>query len=440
MKIRLGIVSFLTLSLVGLMVPAFASEDTRVGKYIVVLKDSGNDPATVAAEAGHRYGAQVRFVYRHALQGYAATIPVGRLADVRANDAVDYVADDRSFSASAACKICSLVPQVTPRGVRRIAGDKSSTRSGDGKGSVNVNIAIIDSGIQPDQPDLNVIDGVNCSTNEGWADQEGHGTIVAGIVAAKDNAFGVVGIAPGAPLWAVRVLDRKLSGELSNVLCGVEWVTATRSDTDPTNDIQVANMSLGEVIDGVADDGNCGLSGSDPLHQSLCRSTAAGVTYVVSAGNDAIDLARARPAAYSEVLTMTAIADSDGAPGALGGPDPCEGYPDDSTAPFSNFATLSVDQAHTLAAPGVCIGSTYLKSNVGTGSGTSFASPFGTGLVALCIARGPCAHLTPAQIVSKIVRDAAGYNTKNPSYGFDGDPRHPTAGRYYGDLIRAALY
>jgi subtilisin family serine protease len=434
-----AIISLCAFILSVALAPASASEGAHVGKYIVVMKNSVNDPAIVAADQARKYGAHVRFVYRHALKGYAASIPIQRLAEIRANNTVAYIAEDQSFSGFTACPICSI-PQITARGVRRIAGDKSSTKSGDGKGSVNINIAIIDSGIQPDQPDLNVVGGVNCSTGTSFADQEGHGTIVAGVAAAKDNKFGIVGIAPGAPLWAVRVLDENNLGTTSTVLCGVDWVTATRTDSDPTNDILVANMSLGEVENGRADDGQCGITGHDLLHQAICRSTAAGVTYVVSAGNDAIDLAQARPATYGEVLTMTAIADSDGAPGALGGPDPCEGYPDDSAAPFSNFATLRVDQAHTLAAPGVCIASTYFGSDVAVDSGTSYASPFGTGMVALCIARGACAGLTPAQIVSKIVKDAADYNTKHTDYGFVGDPRHPGTGRYYGDLIRAALY
>ena len=77
---------------------------------------------------------------------------------------------------------------------------------------------------------------------------------------------------------------------------------------------------------------------------------------------------------------------------------------------------------------------------IGSGTGTSFSAPLVTGTVTLCIASGPCAGLTPAQIVTKIVADAAAYNVANPGYGFTGDPQHPGAGKYYGNLIRAALY
>jgi subtilisin family serine protease len=176
------------------------------------------------------------------------------------------------------------------------------------------------------------------------------------------------------------------------------------------------------------------------MHIAICRSVAAGVVYVVGAGNDGGDLATQVPAAYDEVLTVTAMADSDGQPGASGGPDLCYGYADDTPAAFSNFATRPADAAHTVAAPGVCVSSAWSLGRYAVLSGTSMATPHVTGLVALCVASGPCAGLTPAQIVTKIVGDAASYNVANPGYGFAGDPQHPVAGRYYGNLVRAALY
>ena len=95
-----------------------------------------------------------------------------------------------------------------------------------------------------------------------------------------------------------------------------------------------------------------------------------------------------------------------------------------------------------MAAPGICIGSTYPGGQYAIAiAGTSFAAPLLSGTVTLCIASGRCAGLTPAQIIHRIVTDAAAYNTANPSYGFTSDPLHsPDPNRYSGFLIRAGLY
>jgi subtilisin family serine protease len=200
-------------------------------------------------------------------------------------------------------------------------------------------------------------------------------------------------------------------------------------------------MSLGGLAPH-GDDGNCGLTNNDALHLAICNSVAAGVTYVVSAGNETDDLGGYSPASYDEVLTATAMADYDGQPGGLAAtPAGCSGLgADESSATFSNFATMPGDIGHTIAAPGVCVGSTYLGGTYAISSGTSFASPLVAGTVALCIASGPCAGLTPAQIIQKIIADAAAYNNAHPEYGFVGDPLRPIEGKYYGYLIRAAKY
>jgi subtilisin family serine protease len=237
------------------------------------------------------------------------------------------------------------------------------------------------------------------------------------------------------------VLDKHNAGTLPDVICGIDWVTATRTDADPANDILVANMSLGSQNKN-ADDGNCGRSNKDALHLAICNSVAAGVSYVAGAGNSSSDLKDFEPAAFDELLTATAMADYDGQPGASA-PTGCPGLgSDDSFATFSNFATLTADQRHTVAAPGVCVGSTELDGGYAINSGTSFASPFTTGTVAICLASGkkPCAGLTPSQIVQKITADAQAYNLNRRGYGFQGDPLRPVNGAYYGYLIRAGLY
>ena len=181
-------------------------------------------------------------------------------------------------------------PQFLAAQNLRIGGDKSSTKAGDGTGSVPVNIAIIDSGIDGTIPDLNSHAGVDCSSgkpkNPGRrpTDRHGHGTFVAGVAAAPDNAIGIVGAAPGAPVWSATVVDNMGQLSLATMVCAVDWVTSTRRDKDPANDIRAANMSV--LGDGMPDDGNCGRTNGDPLHLAICASVAAGVTYVVAAGNE----------------------------------------------------------------------------------------------------------------------------------------------------------
>lgn len=417
--------------------PGASAAPSGSGDYIVVFKGSVTDPAALAASQTKKLGATLSHVYKVALRGYAATIPTSRLSDLTSDPSVAYVAADAPVSAAA---------QLLPSGVDRIDGELSSTLSGNGTGSVDLNVAVIDSGIDPTHPDLNVVGGFNCTKAGSFADDLGHGTAVAGLIAAKDDTFGVVGVAPGARLWAVKSLRKNNTGTTSMMLCGVDWVTSTRTDSDPSNDIAVANMS---IIGKGRDDGNCGLTNKDPFHQAICRSVAAGVTYVVAAGNNDDDVARYFPAGYDEVLSATAMVDTDGQPGGTG-----PGFvvfngtrcplrslaPDDAAAPFSNFATTNADQAHAVAAPGACIVTDFLGGQLALESGTSFASPLVAGAAALCIASGPCAGLTPPQIVQKLVGDASAYNTANPGYGFAGDPLRPQAGKYYGYLVRAALY
>jgi subtilisin family serine protease len=331
--------------------------------------------------------------------------------------------------------------------VNRIEADQSSTKAGDGTGSVNVGVAIIDTGINTSHPDLNVVGGKSCVPGSlgSYNDRNGHGTHVAGTVAAKDDGDGVVGVAPGAPLYAVRVLNAIGSGMTSQVICGIDWVTANAA----SKGIKVANMSLGSAGE---DDGNCGMTNNDAMHMAICNSVKAGVTYVVAAGNDGVDMAGSTPAAYDEVLTVTAIADFNGQPGG-GAASTCRADVDETAADFSNYAVLESDKKHTIAAPGTCIYSTWLTGLLGTPvpglpvstntsgyetiSGTSMASPHVAGAVALCIASGSCANLTPEQIITKLRNDAAAQPT---TYGFTDDPNSPNGNRYYGHLVYTGGY
>lgn len=336
--------------------------------YIVTL-NPGADPGAVAAEHQRSRGASVTHVYRHALKGYAASLTSAAATALAADPQVAAVLPDRAVRMSA---------QTVPAGIDRVGADESSAASGDGRGAVDVDIAVLDTGIDAKHRDLNVVGGVNCvQGNNSYLDLNGHGTHVSGTAAAKDNNVGVVGVAPGARLWAVRVLDAGGSGSWASIICGIDWVTA-RAAT-----IEVANMSLG----GSGGDGSCTDHG---LREAICRSTAAGVTYVVAAGNSASNAAGFAPATFEEVIAVSAITDFDGEPGGVGAPTCQTGF-DDTFASFSNFGP-DVD----LAAPGVCVLSTWRGGGYRSISGTSMASPHVAGAAALYLSTHPGA--TPAQV------------------------------------------
>jgi hypothetical protein len=271
--------------------------------------------------------------------------------------------------------------QTTPTGVNRIDAEGRPSVSGPA-------VAVIDTGSGP-HPDLNVVGGVNCSTGRSHADGNGHGTHVAGTIGALNNSQGVVGVAPGAPLYSVRVLNNSGSGTWASVICGIDWVTANAA----SRNIRIANMSLGGQG---TDDGNCGNSNNDAMHRAICGSVAAGITYVVAAGNDGTNFAASVPAAYDEVLTVTAVADFNGLPGGGAAPT-CRSDVDDSSAGFSNFTLPgSSDEGHAIAAPGVCIQSTWKGKGYATVSGTSMASPHVAGTALRCIASGAAREHRPA--------------------------------------------
>jgi subtilisin len=378
---------------------------------IVVFHDDESDVDGLAAEHGRAYGASVSQLYHSALRGYAARIPAARLGDVQRDPRVAFVSDDRPVQA---------VAQTLPTGVNRIDAEPL-LHPGSNSWS-NIAVAVIDTGSGP-HADLNIVGGTNCSVGKSFADGNGHGTHVAGTIGAINNGAGVVGVAPGIPIYSVRVLNNQGSGSWSSVICGIDWVTANASSLN----IKVANMSLGG---GGSDDGNCGNSNADALHKAICRSVAAGVTYVVAAGNDNANLAGFSPAAYHEVLAVTAVADFNGQAGG-GATATCRSDVDDTPADFSNYALSSSDAGHTIAAPGVCILSTWKGGGYNTISGTSMASPHVAGTAALCIGTGQCAG-TPAAVIGKLMHDAS---LQPSTYGFTG-----VGDRSYGYLVYAGAY
>lgn len=384
-------------------------------KDIVADRDTDIDPEL-------RYGT--------AVQGFSADLTKSEVKDLKADPRVAAVAPDLPVQATGLVSLAG--GDSAPSGIRR-AGAATTTQV---REASPVNVAVIDTGIDLDHPDLNAAAGRDCTGSGTTDDGNGHGTHVAGTIAAKNNGTGVTGVVPGTKVWAVRVLGSNGSGSTSGVICGIDWVTSTRKDTVTTNDISVANMSLGGR--GAVPDGNCGKTNGDVMHQAICTSVAAGVTYVVAAGNDGADLQNSAPASYPEVLTVSSVSDSDGLPGGTGGSLSCIGNGDDTAASYSNYATRAADAAHLIAAPGSCITSTWMGGGYRTISGTSMATPHVAGLAALCIGdgatRGPCLGKTPAEIASILRKAAADQSAAAPSSGFAGDPTRPVSGRTYGYL------
>ena len=368
---------------------ATAGSASERGRYIIVLKDGVNANAA-AEEHGRAHGAQVGFVYEHALNGYSATMSAEAASRITNDPKVAYVEPDLPQAATA---------QTLPTGVNRIDGELSPTAKIDGLDDrVDVDIAIIDSGVDLTHPDLNVVGGVTCSgggpfskkCSSGGNDDNGHGSHVAGIAAAKDNEIGVVGVAPGARIHAVKVLDSRGSGYTSWIIAGIDWVTANAAT------IEVANMSLG------------GSGYTAAYHTAVKNSVAKGVVYMVAAGNEARDVYGpdakfgtsddTQPAAFPEVGTISALADADGIPGGLKATSTafsiCTENRDDSFACFSNYSRNATNNPVTssggkidMMLPGYQITSTYSSGRYATVSGTSQASPHAAGMAALYIAK-----------------------------------------------------
>ena len=433
----------------ALAIPATAGATGQPidGQYIVVLKDGASVSGTVA---DHRRGAgaNVLMTYGSALKGYAAKLSARGLERVKSDPRVDFVQQDVGGGAVSA--------QSMPNGINRIDAELSSAATtlatADGTPApyreTAGDVAVFDTGIASTHPDLNVAGGVNClgsyTGHDGTIDDQfGHGTHVAGTIGAKDDSNGVVGVAPGVRLWSVRVLNNIGSGSASTQLCGINWVTQNAAALG----IKVVNAS--QVLFGYADDGNCGYTRNDALHQALCASRDAGTLWVFSAGNNGAAFTNAAGPGWRESLTVTAMADANGAPSlpttrtfTCRPPNSKKDYAaqtDDKYASFSSYAVTEINKSHTIAAPGACVYSTWLGGGYAYQQGTSMAAPHVAGAAHRCILSGQCAG-TPAETIQKLRADAEAWNTANPSWGFNGDPRRPVTGRYYGYLLNAAQY
>ncbi len=345
---------------------------------------SGSNTAAVVEKVRKRDGVKADRSFSRTFRGFSAKLDKKQKNDLLADPNVLAVVPDEVVH----------LTQTIPTGISRVGGRVSKLADIDGSDRrVDADVAIVDTGITA-VPDLNVAGGYNCSTSDrsAWRDRNNHGTHVAGTVGALDNSFGVVGVAPGARVWGVKILNDNGYGLISWYICGLDWILAQRDPNDSSRPLfEAVNMSV--TKDG-SDDHNCGLTNNDPLHQAICRVTAGGITVVAAAANDSHSASRNIPASYNEVITVSALADTDGKPGGLGG-NRCFSWgsydKDDTFANFSNYGA-DVD----IMAPGKCIMSTIPGPGYAYMSGTSMAAPTVAGAVALYKASRPKA--TPAEV------------------------------------------
>jgi subtilisin family serine protease len=255
--------------------PIVDSAADPTDRWIVVLK-SGTDAVATADRQGRQRGFKSDRTFRNALRGYSAHLDRAQVTALSRDPSVSMIVADERIE----------VQQAIPTGVARInAAVSPIAKINSLDERVDADVAIVDTGITP-VPDLNVAGGYNCSTTDhsAWRDGNNHGTHVAGTVAALDNSFGVVGVAPGARVWAVKILNNNGYGLISWYVCGLDWILAQRDPVDPSRPLfEAVNMSV--TKDG-SDDHNCGLTNKDVLHQAICRVAAGGITVVAAAAND----------------------------------------------------------------------------------------------------------------------------------------------------------
>jgi subtilisin family serine protease len=346
---KLAILAIAGLPLVALAQPAYAQNagDKIAGSYICVFKKGSVSRGSAQAEANRSVqaaGAQLKHVYTTALQGFAAHMSEQGLAHMRANNPnIEYCEQDQVVTTG---PIQAAAPpsggggvqpaQETPWGIARVGGGGAGTFA---------TAWIIDTGIDFSHPDLRSDQSRSRSFVERETspqDLNGHGTHVSGTIAALDNSIGVIGVAPGATVVAVRVLNKRGSGTNSGVIAGVDYVASAGRPGD------VANMSLGGGV-------------STALDTAVINASAGGVRFALAAGNETDNANNHSPGRANGPNLFTVSAFSVG----------------DKWASFSNYGNPPIDYAE----PGVSVKSTWINGGYNTISGTSMATPHLAGLL-----------------------------------------------------------
>ena len=288
---------------------------------------------------------QLLHIYTQTIAGAVMKLNRTEFDLLRSDDRIDFIEQDKVFVMAKPSRPGNKgktspqqVTQVTPWGVARVNGVSNYTGSGAAW--------IIDTGIDLDHPDLNVdvARSVSFIATGGPDDQQGHGTHVAGTIAAINNTIGVIGVAPGAPVISVRVLDSNGAGSWSGIIAGVEYVAAHGKAGD------VANMSLSG-------------SASLAMDNAVVAAASNGIKFVLAAGNQSDNANNRSPARVNGNNIYTISAMSNG----------------DWWASFSNYGSPPVDYC----APGVSVQSTWKDAGYNTMNGTSMATPHAAGVLLL---------------------------------------------------------
>ncbi|GKY92952.1 hypothetical protein MPSEU_000264100 [Mayamaea pseudoterrestris] len=329
--------------------------------WIVELKAGTTSVSSVASDmVASASNGKVGFVFQQALQGF-----VYHGSDIDAIKADPNVKSVTRDGLSYIVGTSTTMSQKVPSGIQRIFADtKTYMRQASSTCRCDAVVAVLDTGVSFSHPDLLVNQqmSVDCTSGtcvQGFGDDDnGHGSHVAGTIAAISNAQGVIGVCPGAEIWSVKVIGSAGWGYNSWILAGIEYIRTYASRVD------VINMSI--AGDG-CDSNYCA---------AIARTKRAGVAFAVAAGNDNSQASSVTPACCAGVLAVSALSDSDGEAGGAGG-NTCTGNKDDMIASFSNYGS-AVD----MAAPGDCILST-VPGGYAYYSGTSMASPHVAGALAV---------------------------------------------------------
>lgn len=346
---RLATVSLVALAGAAVATPAAAQKIEN--QYVCVFNPGLVSQGQVKAEASRSAraaGGNVKFTYERTIRGFAVNASAQGVANMQAkNPRIAYCEQEQVYNVSAPPPGKgpggggdgggSDPAQTTPWGIERVGGGQTGATG---------RALVIDSGVDLDHPDLNVNAGlsVNFTRDKNADDGNGHGTHVAGTIAAIDNGIGVIGVAPGVEVIGIKVLDRRGSGSTSGVIAGIEYAASIANAND------VANMSLGGGF-------------SQALNDAVIAAAQGGLEFALAAGNESTSATTKSPASanHPNIYTISSFAQGD------------------NWSSFSNYGNPPVDYAE----PGSGILSTYKDGGYATLSGTSMASPHAAGLLLL---------------------------------------------------------